>query len=271
MIGWHYRSSGALIRMLTIYHWEPNANSGKPLLAALEKGVEFESRYVDMLGFEQHAPDYLKVNPNGTLPSMVHDGVLVPESTVMMEYIDAAFDGPALRPSDPFERWRMRWWCRFFDQFVGPSISMFGWSFFVGPAVRQRDPAELKARLEQIPLPERRIAWSKAIYGTFSPQEMEESGRRVALGVQQVEGGLGEHPWIAGGTYSIADIAGFNMFAGLPLMNPELVNDTATPRLMEWLRKINERPATARIFALGRTDLVRRYAHLQRMNAPEPV
>jgi hypothetical protein len=34
--------------MLTIYHWEPNANSGKPILAAFEKGVEFESRYVDM-------------------------------------------------------------------------------------------------------------------------------------------------------------------------------------------------------------------------------
>ena len=43
--------------MLTIYHWEPNANSGKPLLAALEKGVQFESRYVDMLAFEQHAPE----------------------------------------------------------------------------------------------------------------------------------------------------------------------------------------------------------------------
>jgi glutathione S-transferase len=63
--------------MLTIYHWEPNANSGKPMLAALEKGVEFESRYIDMLSFEQHAPAYLQVNPNGTIPGMIHDGVLV--------------------------------------------------------------------------------------------------------------------------------------------------------------------------------------------------
>jgi glutathione S-transferase/GST-like protein len=134
----------------------------------------------------------------------------------------------------------------------------------VGPAVRERDPAELKARIEQIPLKERRIAWSKAIYGTFTPQEMEESGKRVALGVQQVEAALGERPWIAGDTYSLADIAGFNMFAGLPLMNPQWANDTDTPHLMEWLRKINERPATRRILALGRTELVRRYAHLDR-------
>lgn len=90
--------------MLTIYHWEPNANSGKPILAAFEKGVEFESRYVDMLSFEQHAAEFLKVNPNGTIPAMVHDGLLVPESTVMMGYIDASFDGRPLCPPRARER-----------------------------------------------------------------------------------------------------------------------------------------------------------------------
>ena len=250
--------------MLTIYHWEPNANSGKPIMAAFEKGVEFESRYIDMLGFEQHAPEYLKINPNGTIPSMVHDGVLVRESTVMMEYVDAAFEGPALRPRDPFELWRMRWWCRFLDQFVGPSVSMFGWSFFVGPSVRQRDPEELKARIERIPLKERRIAWSKAVYGTFSQEELAESGRRIAFGVGHFEAALGERPWVAGTSYSIADIAGFNMLAALPVMSPDVANDDKTPHLMEWLRKIYERPATRRTLELGRTELVRRYAHLAR-------
>ena len=85
--------------MLTIYHWEPDANSGKPIRAAYEKGVAFESRSVDLLGFDQHSPEYLKINPNGTIPSMVHDGVLVAESTAMMEYIDARFEGPPLRRS----------------------------------------------------------------------------------------------------------------------------------------------------------------------------
>lgn len=250
--------------MLTIYHWEPNANSGKPILAAYEKGVPFESRYVDLLGFEQHTPEYLSINPNGTIPSMVHDGVLVAESTAMMEYLDGAFAGPPLRPSDPFERWRMRWWCRFLDQYVGPSISMFGWSFFVGPAVRQRDPDELRARIERIPLKERRVAWSKAIYGTFSPEEMTESARRIALGAGQLEMALGERPWIAGSSYSIADMVGFNMLAGLPVMRPEVANDTQTPHLMEWLRKIYERPAVHACLELGRTELVRRYEHLAR-------
>jgi glutathione S-transferase/GST-like protein len=96
---------------------------------------------------------------------------------------------------------------------------------------------------------------------------MDESGRRIALGVQQLEAALGERSWVAGNTFSMADIAGFNMLAGLPMMNPQVANDAVTPQLMEWLRKINERPATRRIFALGRTDLMRRYVHLERKSA----
>jgi GSH-dependent disulfide-bond oxidoreductase len=72
---------------------------------------------------------------------------------------------------------------------------------------------------------------------------------------------------MAGGSYSIADIAGFNIFAGLPVMNAELVNDSRTPHLMEWLRTMYERPAAARSLALGRTEMVRRYTHLARNGA----
>ena len=53
---------------VTLYHWEPNANSGKPMLALMEKGVDFNSHYVDLLNFDQHKPDYLAINPEGTIP-----------------------------------------------------------------------------------------------------------------------------------------------------------------------------------------------------------
>ncbi len=61
-----------------------------------------------------------------------------------------------------YERWRMRWWMKFLDQYLAPSFSMIGWSIFVGPSVRARDPQELEAAIERIPLPERRVAWRKA-------------------------------------------------------------------------------------------------------------
>jgi GST-like protein len=248
--------------MLTLYHWEPNANSGKPMLALKEKGVPFESHYLDLLNFDQHKPDYLKINPNGTIPALVHDGRMLTESTAIMEYVDEAFPGPALRPANPEERWRMRWWMRFFDQYFGPSLSMIGWSVFVGPSVRSRDPDELKAAIDRIPLKERRIAWSKAIYNTFSKEELEESGRRVAIGTKCLEEALSRRPWIAGSTYSLADINGFNLGYAIPLSRPELCNDEKTPHIMAWLRKIYARPAAKATWAMGKTQMADRVTYL---------
>jgi glutathione S-transferase/GST-like protein len=59
---------------IALYHWEPNANSGKPMLALMEKGVSFDSHYIDMLQFDQHKPGYLAINPQGTIPAMTHSG-----------------------------------------------------------------------------------------------------------------------------------------------------------------------------------------------------
>ena len=249
--------------MLTLYHWEPNANSGKPMLALFEKGVAFDSHYLDLLNFDQHRPDYLAINPAGTIPTMKHDDLVLTESTAIMEYVDEAFDGPALRPDDPYERWRMRWWMKFFDQYLAPAFSMIGWSVFVGPSVRQKDPQELQAAIDRIPLKERRLAWSKAIYNTFSPEELAESRRRCEVGVRLLEEALTQRPWVAGETYSLADINGFNLGYAMPLSRPDICNDEMTPRTMAWLRRIYARPATQACWAMGRTSLADRALYLR--------
>lgn len=250
--------------MLTLYHWEPNANSGKPMLALEEKGIEYQSHYLDLLNFDQHKPDYLQINPDGTIPALVHDDRVLTESTPMMEYIDETFEGPPLRPTDPKDRWRMRWWMRFFDSYFAPSLSMIGWSIFVGPAVRSRDPAELEAAIERIPLESRRVAWRKAMFNQFSEAELSESRRRAAFGTVALEQHLTTHAWIAGEQFSLADINGFNLGYALPLSQPDRCNDEKTPRIMEWLRKIYERPATRATWAKGRTQMASRVTMLQR-------
>jgi glutathione S-transferase/GST-like protein len=185
----------------------------------------------------------------------------------MMEYADEAFPGPSLSPADPVDRWRMRWWMKYCDQYYAPSASMIGWSFFIGPSVRSRDPDELTARIEAIPLKERRIAWSKAIYNTFSEAELAESRRRVAAGAALMERHLAEHTWLAGETYSLADINAFNLAYFMPASPNPVVSDELTPYTMEWLRKIYERPATKAAWSLGRTMGTQRLKHLER---PEP-
>ncbi len=259
---------------VTLYHWEPNANSGKPMLALMEKGVAFDSHYLDMLQFDQHKPEYLVINPQGTIPAMTHDcgaaglRVLV-ESTAIMEYVNEAFDGPALMPDDAQARWRIRWWMKFMDQWLAPSFSMFGWKFFVGPnAVATHGEEKLEAAINRIPLPERQVAWRKAIYGLFSEEEMAESGRRIGVGIGMLEEELGKREWLASDDYSLADVNGFNLAYAMPLSQPHLANDEVTPNIMRWLRAIYRRPATRACWKLGRTAMASRVDILEQDYIP---
>lgn len=251
--------------MFKLYHWEPNANSGKPMLALLEKGIAFESCYVDMRRFEHHSPEYLAINPLGVIPAAVHDGLNLYESSAIMEYIDAAFAGPALRPADPLGRWRMRWWMKFADEYYAPAVSMTAWSRnrAIGEHAGE-SRAEIERRIAAIPQKERQVSWRKALFGTFSEEEMADSHRRVAHAARVVEKGLGRSRWIAGDSYSLADMTLFCQAYGVPLRADSPVNDRDTPRTMEWLRTIAERPATRATWAMGRAWRTERLAHLDR-------
>jgi GSH-dependent disulfide-bond oxidoreductase len=251
--------AGETMAQVTLYHWEPNANSGKPMLALEEKGVAWDSRYINMLKFDQHQPDYLAINPQGTIPAMTHGDLVLTESTAIMEYVDEAFDGPALMPAYAQDRWRVRWWMKFMDQWLGPSFSMLGWSAFVGPKVRQLPREELDAAIDRIPLPERRKAWRKAINGDFGVEELAESRRRVTLGIAMLEEELGRRPYVASDSYSLADINVFNSTYSLPVSQPELANRELTPNIMAWLKRVYQRPAVQRTWAMGTTDLAHRY------------
>ena len=62
--------------MLALYHAEPASNSLKVLLCLKEKGLDFVSHLVDIQAFEQHEDWFLKINPDGQVPVLVHDGAV---------------------------------------------------------------------------------------------------------------------------------------------------------------------------------------------------
>ena len=250
--------------MLTLYHWEPNANSGKPIQALKEKGVDFESHWIDVFQHDHHQDWYLEINPLGVVPAMKHDDLNLYESTAIMEYVDEAFDGPPLRPADAEGRWRMRWWMKFVDQYYAPSVSMLAWSRRAATPPSEEEANELKEVMKKIPQKERQKSWEKSRLGTFKPGELDESDRRYRYGVKLMEEHLAKNEWLAGGMFSIADICAFNLCYFMP-MNPNgYVSDEKTPHTMEWLRKIYERPATVESWNLGRMFTADRLTHLKR-------
>jgi GSH-dependent disulfide-bond oxidoreductase len=128
--------------------------------------------------------------------------------------------------------------------------------------VRQRDPDTLRAAIERIPLKERRVAWSKAIYGTFSAEELQESRARLLSGTLAIDEALGNHDWIAGESCTAADLAGFMMLFGLPMMFPEAANNDRTPHFMAWLRRVGSRPSVRSALGKGSGRFAERFKEL---------
>ena len=251
--------------MLEVYTWEPNANSGKPLLCLKEKQVPFVYHYIDMGTRAHFTPEFLKINRDGTIPAVVHDGFVMTESTPIMEYIDDAFDGPALRPADPYWRWRMRQVMRYMDNVVAPSLAMLASNRLAAPRFKGADPEELKRELDKIPLPERRAAWEKLMFNKTPPADLSESTRRVTVAIRYFDHLLADTPWLAGDAFSLADIDVIATFHGMPAGYPDQVNAAETPHLWDWLRRCHARPALQEAFAMSRGFIGQRVRDVRAM------
>jgi glutathione S-transferase len=101
--------------MLTLFDFGNSVCCQKVRITLRAKGLEWEAHRVDLFKSEQYDPKYLKLNPKGVVPTLVHDGRPVIESTLICEYIDEAFPDPPLIPKDAYGRTRMRLWSKFVD------------------------------------------------------------------------------------------------------------------------------------------------------------
>ena len=191
--------------MLKLYHAEPAANSLKALISFKEKGLEFESVYVDLHKFQQHEPSFVAINPEGQVPVLDHDGVIITHTTVIGEYLEDAFPVPPLWPQTPAGRAEARQLELKSDEVFFPHIVKL-----MGLEATPADPAAVAAR--------------NAASGFY-----EEMNARL------------ESRSFLAGEYSYADIAFF--MAQLFGERKGAIMTGGTPRLSGWRTRMLKRPA----------------------------
>ena len=235
---------------LKYYHAEPLANSLKSMIPLFEKALPFESIYVDLHKFEQHQPWFVAINPEGQVPVLDHDGVTVTHTTVINEYLEDVFPDVPLRPRDPVKAARMRYWNKFIDEHVMNHVSMHGWHRMVGVIARGIESGAFEDLMERIPLPDQRAKWKQARSG-WSEKELAHATSKIEYAVDKVEAALGEHAWLAGEDYTLADINFFSHCGAMvERMFPEMEIATRAPRLVEWRERMKARPAVAKALAM---------------------
>jgi len=232
--------------MLELYHYDRSTAAQKVRIALAEKGLAWTSRTLDTsVGVREHLqPDYLKLNPRGVVPTLVHDGRPICESQVILEYLEDAFPEHPLRPADPVERSHMRLWTKMIDEglhvhsrVIGMCVSVRHVNQAAGQEAIDRYYKEMREDVR------RRNDLINIEYGLESPLLPLAVGYFKKL-FHQMDAALAERDWLAGETFSLADIshgvyvtrmAGFDM---APLWSD-------LKHLRRWHAQFEDRPSFA--------------------------
>ena len=226
--------------MLALYHFGGAICAQKVRLALAEKGVDFESR--DCNGPMLRDPEYLKLNPSGVVPTLVHGDLVINESRVISEYINDAFEGPTLMPDDSFERYVARYWSKQIDDSLHINVYILTFLAFAREMFQKLPPSQLATALPGLRDPiKRRVTTDLFEHGWRTPWAAMAVNRFTRLTVE-MELVLAEKPYLAGETYSLSDAdftAYINRLGELGLGS--LMDDK--PALRAWFQRMKARPS----------------------------
>jgi len=160
---------------MKLYYHPLSTYSQKVLAACYEKEVSFEPHLVDLMD-PKKAEEYRKLNPLGKVPMLIRDdGWKIPESSIIVEYIDTHFDkGPKLIPEDKELGRQVRFFDRITDLYLNESV---GGKFWQG----QKPEAEKNKEL------------------------IDRYDSRIKVMYPMLEEILGKNTWFVGNDFSMAD------------------------------------------------------------------
>ena len=105
--------------MLELYYLEEvdSICSNRPRMALLEKGIDdWVAHKLVLVNRDQFKPEYLKLNPKAQVPTLVHDGHVIRESSIICNYIDDLKPEPALKPKEAVQVAHMQEWIKDCDE-----------------------------------------------------------------------------------------------------------------------------------------------------------
>jgi glutathione S-transferase len=233
--------------MLELHHAGLSSCSKKSRLCLKEKGLTYTSHYLDLFKFEHRQPRYLELNPNGVVPTLVHDDKVIIESTVINEYLDEVFPDPPLKPADPSGRARMRVFTKMADEFALPALRVPVWTRFRLAQFQAMDEREFEGVVERTPIIEHRLRLRALRAGGFSDEAFKEAFARMEYVYDRCERTLADGPYLAGEMFTLADIAMLPYVDAFTGLRPELIASRA--RVRDWHERMMARPAVQQTFS----------------------
>ena len=244
---------------LKLYNFPQSTCSQKVRLTLWEKGLEFIDRPVDSTKREHLSEWYLKLNPNGVVPTMTHDGAVIIDSSVIMEYLDEVFPEHSLTPGDAVERAHMRKWLRYFEEVPTPAVRVPSFNQYLSKRFDKLSQEQFDTFVDNHPIRKQFYKRMRKEQG-FDERDTDAAIDRLSQTIDRMETGLEKSggPWLMGESLTLADYCIVPVF---DRMNDLGLGGTWAdhPRVSAWWDKVRERPAYKKTYYRG-TRLTEIYA-----------
>jgi len=248
--------------MLELYHAPMSTCSQKVRICLAEKGLEWVDRKVNLATNEHLTPQYLALNPNGVVPTLVHDGTAIVDSSVICEYLDEVFPEPRLAPGDALGRARMRAWVHYLDEV--PTVAVRVPSFNMALKARWEGMDEETFRKSEAGIrPLRKHFYERMGTKGFSAEDFRNALEQIARTCERAHRALANGPWLMGSLYSIADIVLLPSIDRMADLGFAHLWEKDYPRVADWLARMRARPAVQKAFMPGS-----RFTEVYKLAAP---
>ena len=232
--------------MLELYYLKEADSicSNRAVIAFAEKGIDdWTPHHIHLLKEDQFKPAYLKINPKGQVPTLVHDGRVIRESSIIANYIDDLTDDPPLKPDDPVDRAVMQEWIKDCDETGYQAAASIN---FV-TRFRHAIPIEvLESRWKRQPDIERTHRQQSCVReGLSSPYLI-----RALAGWDRIFGKAEEtladgRPWLMGERYTLAEVNYTPFIKLLEMLNLLPLWFDGRPNVERWWSGVTARPSYA--------------------------
>lgn len=246
----------------TLYNAPQSTCSQRVRFVLNAKGLAFEEKKLDLLAGDQLAPEYLALNPNGVVPTLDHDGNIVIDSSVIIEYLDEIAPEPAsFTPAASVARAKMRSLMRFIDEMPAAAVRVPTFNLAFLPRFAAMSEEEFQAFAESKPLrKEFMLAMGRK---GFPEKEMNAALDRMKRTYERMDAAITESggPWLLGKNITLADIALMPAIVrmadlGLDKMWKDM------PRIARWYDEIRAHAAFKPTYYFG-SLLTERFPHLK--------
>jgi glutathione S-transferase len=240
--------------MLTLYDFGNSVCCQKVRITLVEKRLEWQAIRVDLFKSEQYEPSYLKLNPKGVVPTLVHDGTPVIESTLICEYLDETFPDPPLMPKHAADRTRVRLWSKMVDEGLHDGITELSFSAMFRERMKAMAPELRDKRFANIGDPRRRDRFKSTYeFGVQSPFVLHgiAAYERAFKYLEQTLAESGG-PWAIGRNPTLADINLMPYAARLDYLGLLGAWIDGRPRVRDWWAAASDWPS----FKHGLHDLI---------------